>query len=76
MASDALERKLVAVLSADAVGYSRLMADDEVATLQTLKAYREAMKILVGQHHGRVVDAPGDNVLCEFPSALDAMSAG
>jgi adenylate cyclase len=67
------ERKLAAILSADVVGYSRLMAEDEAATISTLTAYREEIAMLVRQHRGRVVDAPGDNVLAEFPTALDAV---
>jgi class 3 adenylate cyclase/protein-S-isoprenylcysteine O-methyltransferase Ste14 len=68
-----LERRLAALLSADAVGYSRLMAGDEMQTVRTLTEYRGEMARLAGVHHGRVVGAPGDNVLAEFPSALDAM---
>ena len=71
--SDGIERRLAAILSADAVGYSRLMAEDEVATLRTLEAYREEMAALVRQHRGRVVDSPGDNLLAEFPSASEAV---
>jgi adenylate cyclase len=71
--SDALERKLAAILSADVVGYSRLMAEDEAATIRTLTDYREAIAMLVRQHRGRVVDSPGDNLLAEFPTALDAV---
>jgi class 3 adenylate cyclase/protein-S-isoprenylcysteine O-methyltransferase Ste14 len=71
--TDGLERRLVALLSADAVGYSRLMAADEMQTVRTLTEYRGEMARLAGVHHGRVVGAPGDNVLAEFPSALDAM---
>jgi TolB-like protein/class 3 adenylate cyclase/Tfp pilus assembly protein PilF len=70
---DAVERKLAAILSADAVGYSRLMAEDEVATIRRLTAYREEMAALVRQHRGRVVDSPGDNLLAEFPSATEAV---
>jgi adenylate cyclase len=73
MDPDAVERKLAAILSADAVGYSRLMAEDEAATIHTLNAYREQIAVLVREHRGRVVDAPGDNVLAEFPTALDAV---
>ena len=69
-----MERKLAAILSADVVGYSRLMAEDEIATVQTLTAYREEVTVLIRQHRGRVVDSPGDNLLAEFPSALDATS--
>ena len=63
------------MLSADVVGYSRLMAEDEVETVHTLTAYREVTSTLIRQHHGRVVDSPGDNLLAEFPSALDAVQA-
>jgi class 3 adenylate cyclase len=70
---DAVERKLAAILSADVVGYSRLMAEDEAATIRTLTDYREAIAMLVRQHRGRVVDSPGDNILAEFPTALDAV---
>ncbi len=68
-----IERKLAAILSADAVGYSRLMAEDEAATIRTLTDYREQIAVLVRQHRGRVVDSPGDNVLAEFPTALEAV---
>ena len=71
----ATERKLAAILSADVVGYSRLMAEDEAGTIQTLTDYREEIALLVGQHRGRVVDTPGDNLLAEFPTALDAVQA-
>jgi adenylate cyclase len=67
-----VERKLAAILSADAEGYSRLMGDDEPATVRTLTEYREVIAGSVAQHGGRVVDAPGDNVLAEFPSVVDA----
>ena len=68
-----IERRLTAILSADAVGYSRLMAADEEETLRSITAYREQISSLVGKYRGRVVDAPGDNLLAEFPSALDAV---
>ena len=74
MDSERTERRLAAILSADAVGYSRLMADDEVATLQTLKTHRDAMIARIRQHAGRVVDAVGDNLLAEFPSIVDAVA--
>jgi len=67
------ERKLAAILSADVVGYSRLMAEDEAATIHTLTDYREEIAMRVRQHRGRVVDTPGDNLLAEFPTALDAV---
>src|SRR6266571_9446076 len=68
-----IERKLTAILSADVKGYSRLMGADEVATIRTLTAYREVMATLIQQHRGRVVDAPGDNLLAKFASAVDAV---
>jgi len=66
-------RKLSAILSADVKGYSLLMADDEAHTIQTLKAYRRIMSDLIQQHSGRVVDNPGDNLLAELSSAVDAV---
>jgi len=72
MTTEGTTRKLTAILSADVVGYSRLMAEDEVGTVQRLKSYRELIGVRVREHHGRVVDSPGDNLLAEFPSALDA----
>jgi adenylate cyclase len=68
-----MERKLTAILSADVKGYSRLMGEDEEATIRTLTAYREVMTTLIQQHRGRVVDSPGDNLLAEFASAVDAL---
>lgn len=66
-------RKLIAILSADVKGYSLLMADDEVHTIETLKAYRKIMADLIQQHSGRVVDNPGDNLLAEFGSSVEAV---
>src|SRR5262245_22117350 len=68
-----MERKLTAILSADVKGYSRLMGEDEEATIRTLTAYREGMTTLIRQHRGRVVDSPGDNLLAEFASVVDAV---
>ncbi|NIS79878.1 MAG: guanylyl cyclase, partial [Anaerolineales bacterium] len=73
MAEESFKRKLTAMLSADVAGYSRLMTKDEAATVKTLKAYREIMAELIKQHRGRVVDSPGDNVLAEFTSVVDAV---
>jgi adenylate cyclase len=67
------KRKLTAILSADVKGYSRLMGEDEKGTVRTLNAYKELMANLIQQHHGRVVDAPGDNLLAEFGSVVDAV---
>lgn len=68
-----VERRLAALLSADVKGYSRLMGEDEVATVLTLTAYREVMSTLVGRHRGRVVDFTGDDLLAEFASVVDAV---
>jgi adenylate cyclase len=68
-----VQRRLAAILSADVKGYSRLMGEDEVATVRTLTAYREVMAALIRERRGRVVDAPGDNVLAEFASVVDAV---
>jgi adenylate cyclase len=70
-----MERKLAAILSADAQGYSRLMGDDEAATVHTITEYRETIASAVARHGGRVVDTPGDNVLAEFPSVVDAVQS-
>jgi class 3 adenylate cyclase len=75
MTSDGVKRKLAAILSADVKGYSRLMRDDEAVTVRTLNAYREVMTKLILQHHGRVVDSPGDNLLAEFASVVDGVQA-
>ena len=73
MSSKLVERRLAAILNADVVGYTRLMADDEVATLETLNACWGLMSGLIRKHRGRVVDMVGDNLLAEFPSAVDAV---
>jgi adenylate cyclase len=73
MATEDFKRKLTAILSADAEGYSRLMAEDEEATVRTITAYREVVATVVEKHRGRVVDSPGDNILAEFASAVDAV---
>ena len=66
-------RKLAAILSADVSGYSRLMADDERATVESLTAYRHIIGEFVERHGGRVVDSPGDALLAEFSSAVEAV---
>jgi len=66
MTTQEVRRKLTAILSADVKGYSRLMGEDEKGTVRTLNAYREIMANLIQQHHGRVVDATGDNLMAEF----------
>jgi TolB-like protein/tetratricopeptide (TPR) repeat protein len=73
MTEENFQRKLAAILSADVVGYSRLMAEDEVATIRTLSAYRDKIGTHVREKGGRVVDFTGDNTLAEFTSALRAV---
>ena len=73
MADEDFKRKLTAILSADVEGYSRLMAENEAATVKTLATYREVITSLIKQHRGRVVDSPGDNILAEFSSVVDAV---
>jgi adenylate cyclase len=70
------KRKLTAVFSADVVGYGRLMGDDEAATVKTLEVYKQVMVSLIKRHRGRVVDSPGDNLLAEFASVVDAVQCG
>jgi adenylate cyclase len=69
-----LDHRLAAIMCADVVGYSRLMADDEVTTVRLLTAYRAEMTRMVGESGGRVVDFVGDNMLAEFKSAVHAVS--
>ena len=75
MTDPSSRRKLAAILSADVVGYSSLMAANEAATVETLKSYRDIIARLVVRRGGRVVNAPGDALLAEFPSAVEAVQA-
>jgi hypothetical protein len=70
------KRKLTAIMSADVAGYSRLMGDNESETVRTLETYKEIIFSLIKQHRGRVVDSPGDNLLAEFASVVDAVQCG
>ena len=72
MAEKGVKRKLTAILSADEVEYSRLMGEDEKATVRTITTYREVLTTLIQQHNGKVLDSPGDNLLAEFVSVVDA----
>ncbi|MGD8523527.1 MAG: tetratricopeptide repeat protein [Desulfobacterales bacterium] len=74
MAEKGFKRKLTAILSADVVGYSRLMRDDEEATVRDLASNRLLITEIIQKHHGRVVDSPGDNILAEFASVVDAVN--
>ena len=73
MKSKSVQRKLTAILSADVKGYSRLMGQDEAATVKSIRACRIIMASAIATAHGRIVDSPGDNVLAEFGSAVDAL---
>jgi adenylate cyclase len=73
MPAESFKRKLTAILSADVKGYSRLMGENEAETVKTLTAYRKIMGELIQQHRGRVIDSPGDNILAEFGSVVDAV---
>jgi len=73
MTTQEFKRKLTTIFSADVAGYSRLMGDDEAATVKTLEHYKAIMSDLIRQHRGRVVDSPGDNLLAEFTSVVDAV---
>ena len=70
-----MERRLSAILSADVVGFSRLMGLDEVGTLTSLKAHRrELIDCKIAEHHGRIVKVTGDGMLVEFPSVVNAVA--
>ena len=70
-----IKRQLKAIFSADVKGYSKLMGDDDEATVNTITAYREIIAACIEKHMGRVVDSPGDNILAEFKSALAAVNS-
>ena len=73
MVTEGFKRKITAIMSADVVGYSKLMGDDEAATIQTLAVFKNVMSVLIDQHRGRVIDSPGDNMFSEFASVVDAV---
>ena len=74
MAREGIERRLAAILSADVVGYSRLMAGDETGTLGRLKGLRgEIIDPIIAEHNGRIVKLMGDGALVEFASVVDAV---
>ena len=75
MATEDFKRKLTAILSADVKGYSRLMGEDEEATVRTITAHRKVITSVIQKYRGRVVDSPGDNILAEFASVIDAVGS-
>ena len=74
--TDSLEKKvprrLAAILAADIAGYSRLMGEDEQATVQALKGHQSVVLPLVSRYGGHVIDTAGDGILAEFPSVINA----
>jgi adenylate cyclase len=68
-----VNRLLAAILAADIAGYSRLMGEDEAATVRALKGHQAEVLPLVGEHRGRVIDTAGDGILAEFGSVVDAV---
>jgi len=68
-------RRSATLVSADAAGYSRLMAVDELATIRAITAHRESGERIAAEHGGRLVDSPGDNLLFEFGGPTDALAA-
>jgi adenylate cyclase len=73
MTEDSVKRKLRAILSADVKGYSRLMGEDEVGTYHTLTSNLETIRSIVANHNGRVFSSPGDAVMAQFASVVDAI---
>ena len=67
------KRRLATILAADVAGYSALMAQDEEATVRTLRAFRDVIDKLIARHDGRVFNTAGDAVLAEFGSAVEAV---
>jgi adenylate cyclase len=67
-----IRRRLSAILAADIAGYSRLMGEDEAATVRDLKGHQAVVLPLVERHGGRIIDTAGDGILAEFPSVIGA----
>jgi len=67
------KRKLTAILSADVVGYSRLMEADEAWTIKNLEENKRLVGEYIAEYEGRIVDSPGDNILAEFNSVVNAV---
>jgi class 3 adenylate cyclase/pimeloyl-ACP methyl ester carboxylesterase len=67
-----MKRRLAAILAADIAGYSRLMGEDETATVRDLKGHQAVVLPLVGRYGGRIIDTAGDGILAEFPSVINA----
>ncbi len=74
MSNESIPRRLVAILAADIAGYSRLMGEDDVATVNALKGHQAVVLPLVAELGGRVIDTAGDGILAEFHSAVAAVN--
>jgi adenylate cyclase len=68
-----IERKLTTIMAADAAGYSRAMAADEVAALGALRDARAVFARLIERHRGRIANTAGDGLIAEFPSVVEAV---
>ena len=68
-----MERRLVTILAADAVGYSRLVGEDEEAALALFDECRLLIEGLIREHHGRVFGGAGDSLMAEFPSPVEGL---
>ena len=76
MTEERVQRRLVAILAADVVGYSRMIREDEEGTLSRLKdCLNSVIDPNLARHGGRIVKTMGDGVLVEFPSAVDAVKS-
>ena len=73
MSKETYKRKLAAIFSTDVKDYSRLMGEDELATVATIKKYRQVITEHINRFQGRVIDSPGDNILAEFDSVVNAV---
>src|SRR5215210_3411840 len=71
-----MKRKIAAILAADIAGYSRLVAEDEEATLRRLASHREVFDDFITRYGGRIFNTAGDSVMCEFDSAVEAVRSG
>jgi class 3 adenylate cyclase len=71
--ASSVQRRLVAILAADIAGYSRLMGEDDAATVRDLKGHQSVVFPLIGRYGGRIIDTAGDGILAEFPSVIGAV---
>jgi adenylate cyclase len=75
MAEERVQRRLAAIISADVVGYSKMMGQDEAGTLARLKSLRsEFLHPKIAEYGGRIVKTTGDGTLIEFSGTVDAVS--